>query len=485
MDLTKAYDLINHAIAKKGLELQGVSKYIVTLCTQVWKGPRSCHVEGELTKTPVRPKRSLPQGESMAPGAMVSTLVPWQPTSIDRWAFMDDRSLVASGPNAHANHTAALAYTKQFDEKVGNKENEGKRQHWTKHTTDPIEHLGLAVIPGNPNAAILPRGGWERLYTTISRIGSLPGSARVRENLIAAYAKPLWSWPLPLVTFPPDDVAHKIFRAVLRSGCTWWCRGRWWAQRVQLHPLYSGLLTTLKRVADVNLVWSIFVEAAVSRLLDKCGFKHGGFDKSLGICMKLNPDDVSRISQATSKVRQGRLWFWPNVVDAEHAVRACCRIRLLNTSYKSRNDYEGMDRVDIDASSTKPWIDFVKGLNTEEDRRALSIWRGGAIHTQTRRANRSPGDPPLLCVLCDEPNPSARHLWAECAGTQAQRAALSTKYRVPQSWWLNQPRVTSKSGWITLDAAPGPHRRGALQACSCEMGVQLVTTVTQRLLAGQ
>ena len=121
-----------------------------------------------------------------------------------------------------------------------------------------------------------------------------------------------------------------------------------------------------------------------SLLLDKCGFKYGGFDKSLGIRIKLSPDDDPRISQATSKVRQGRQWFWSNAVGAEHAVRACCRIRLLNTSYKSRNDYEGMDRVDIDASSTKPWIDFVKGLNTEEDRRALSIWRSGAIHTQTR-----------------------------------------------------------------------------------------------------
>ena len=159
MDLTKAYDMIDHAIARKGLEMQGVSNYVVTLCTKVWSGPRYCHVEGELTKTPVRPTRSLPQGESMAPGAMVSTLVPWQPLDIDSWAFMDDRSLVASGPNAAANHANALEYTRIFDQKVGNKENEGKRQHWTKHSTEPIEHLGLAVVPGDPHAEILPRGG--------------------------------------------------------------------------------------------------------------------------------------------------------------------------------------------------------------------------------------------------------------------------------------------------------------------------------------
>ena len=191
----------------------------------------------------------------------------------------------------------------------------------------------------------------------------------------------------------------------------------------------------------------------------------------------------TEIRQSPERYRQ---CFWSGDKGAEHAVRACCRIRLLNTSMSSRNDYEGMARVDVDTSSTKPWLDFVKGLITDE-RKALSILRSGAIHTQTRRCRtgRLPSDPQILCVLCDQPLPSARHLWAECAGTQSLRLEIGRQYRVPQTWWLNQPRVTAKSGWITLDAARDSSRRGVLQACSCAMGIKLISTVTKRLLDDQ
>ena len=128
-DLSKAYDMIDHELAAEALRRQNVPRFVIGLCTFVWKGPRYCHVEGELDHEPIRPVRSLPQGESTAPGGMVATLVPWQPPSSTKsWAFMDDRSLTAAGPDATANLDAAQAYTDQFDQDSGFVENMGKRQ---------------------------------------------------------------------------------------------------------------------------------------------------------------------------------------------------------------------------------------------------------------------------------------------------------------------------------------------------------------------
>ena len=364
------------------------------------------------------------------------------------------------------------------------KENASKRQHWTSETTHRIEHLGLSVIPGDPTAEILPRGGWEPLYTTIERIGSLPGSANVRENLVAGYARPLWPWASPLTSPPPIEAAKKIFHAVLRSKCKWWCQGRWWAQRVQLHPLYSCFITAIKRISDDDLVWSLFIDNNLCKIVEQCGFIYEGFDKSHGARIGLTDHEDHRIKKITAKLRAGRNWFWTGTPEAEHAIRACCRLRLLGTCAPSRHDSEGVDRIDIEASSTKQWTNFTKGL-TEDERRALSIWHSGATHTQTRRWHN--GHTPveeILCTLCKQPCPSARHLWASCPGTQQYRTELGALYHVNQNWWLAQPKVTSKTGWITLDAANNVERRGALQACACAMGIKIVMNVTKRLLDG-
>jgi hypothetical protein len=34
------------------------------------------------------------------------------------------------------------------------------------------------------------------------------------------------------------------------------------------------------------------------------------------------------------------------------------------------------------------------------------------------------------------------------------RLSLQQRYNVPPLWWSQQPRVTSKSGWVTYNAAP-------------------------------
>ena len=59
---------------------------------------------------------------------MEAALVPWEPSSITKWAFMDDRSMVAGGAEAHADMTAGLAYKQKFDSDSAMKENQSKRK---------------------------------------------------------------------------------------------------------------------------------------------------------------------------------------------------------------------------------------------------------------------------------------------------------------------------------------------------------------------
>ena len=128
----------------------------------------------------------------MAPGGMTSTLVPWKPPLASHWAFMDDRNLNARGANSSADLAAATEYTEKFDKAIGAIENASKRQDWSKETEHRVEHLGLTVIPGQPDAPNLPRGGWEKLFTAISRLGRLPGSTSIRERMAGAFVRPLW-----------------------------------------------------------------------------------------------------------------------------------------------------------------------------------------------------------------------------------------------------------------------------------------------------
>ena len=127
-DLSKAYDNIDHEIGAAALAHEAIPEVCIASATAVWKGPRLCQVEGELASEPVWPTCGLPQGDSMAPGAMVGTLVPWSP-SMRKWKFMDDRSMTAPSDEALEEN---IQYTCVFDRDIGYQENIGKRQRWKR-----------------------------------------------------------------------------------------------------------------------------------------------------------------------------------------------------------------------------------------------------------------------------------------------------------------------------------------------------------------
>ena len=59
----------------------------------------------------------------------------------------------------------------------------------------------------------------------------------------------------------------------------------------------------------------------------------------------------------------------------------------------------------------------------------------------------------------------------ECPRFEPKRLNLQCECRILPTWWAHQPRMTSKSGWITLEAATCTDRRVALQIAACRVAL--------------
>lgn len=467
MDLSKAYDNIDHGIAAAAFEAEGVPKAVIATCQLAWQGPRFCCVANEIAR-PVWPTKALPQGDSCAPGAMTGTLVPWNPSPATGRAFMDDRSLTAKGEGHQARLEAGLQATQRFDSEVGFVENAGKRQEWSVENGNRVEHLGVTCVPSDPSAPILPRGEWVKLMTSIQVLASLPGAMSVRERLAAAYIRPHWIWACPLIAPVPKHVPALLFRAVLNTRCMWWCQGRWWAQRIELHPLYGAAIHAMKAIESENLVWSPFMHTAVSRHCDCLGLQLVAFEQQRGLCLQVAQDDDERVLRVSAEVRGQEEVFWTADPAAKHAIRAIARIRCLQSVRTSRHDSEGVHEVDIEASSHRSWKAWVRSLSYDEEK-LLRIFRSGATRTPTRRHREE-----TFCPFCQALWPSLRHFWQDCPRFQERREFIQADHGLAANFWAEQPRVTSKSGWITHGASRLIGGRVGMQIAACQLGISIL-----------
>ena len=152
-----------------------------------------------------------------------------------------------------------------------------------------------------------------------------------------------------------------------------------------------------------------------------------------------------------------RLTVWTSEDHCQHLLRVVCRARAICEAVSTRRDVEGISRVDVQASSEKPWQTFSKELSGEEAR-LLNVYRGGASSTPTRRSNLE--EVTQHCKKCGQCVwPSMRHYVAECSRYDLVRETASRRYGLGRWFWTNLPRVSSKSGWITLDAHPKKEKR--------------------------
>lgn len=167
--------------------------------------------------------------------------------------------------------------------------------------------------------------------------------------------------------------------------------------------------------------------------------------------------------------------FRPDRPEGAHAARVCARAVALSSVRATRWDAEGASRIDIEVQSSRLWKRWVRTLAGEDVWR-LAVWRGGAIHTPTRRWGLRGPDVAHrhACAACGFPYASARHFWAECPRFDADRAALQRDFRIPVCWWRQQPRCTAKSGWITAGAAATLERRAEMQVAACSLGLRIL-----------
>ena len=221
---------------------------------------------------------------------------------------------------------------------------------------------------------------------------------------------------------------------------------------------------------------SDFVTHSLRNHLKCMGLKLTGHSPGNGLLLEVDMNDDFRVLEATRSLRHGTSSFWSKGDAAKHALRIVSRIRLINLARTTRHDAEGVEAVDLEASSGKTWQSFKNGLSSE-DLRLLKVWRGGAAPTQTRDARRYGAE---ACTHCGAPDPSARHLWAHCSMFSSQRKALSKTYGVPLSWWGSQPKITAKSGWVTYEAHPCSLQRQRLLVMACKMGIEVMSHLSKR-----
>ena len=93
----------------------------------------------------------------------------------------------------------------------------------------------------------------------------------------------------------------------------------------------------------------------------------------------------------------------------------------------------------------------------------------GLVKTHTRRWYLK--DDQRCHCTCGAPRRSARHRFAECPEMAPLRDQLSARFHIPAPWWQAQPRVLSKSGWITSDAGDSHDVRVQRQIAACTLGI--------------
>jgi hypothetical protein len=228
------------------------------------------------------------------------------------------------------------------------------------------------------------------------------------------------------------------------------------------------VLTAIDRITTWDLRWSTFLEVNLTSFFDAIGFEFLQYDPERGVQFRRSVDEPDvRVRRLCGR----RHIFWNDEEMVPHLLRQVCRARALAHASASRHDSEGVDQIDLEASSARAWSTFRDSL-TLEDRIHLKIFRCGATHSPTRRWSTTRPDLTAACPSCGGPHrPSARHYVAECAALAGFRQELNDAYHIPPGWWARQPRATLKTGWITFPAHASAARRAELQVAVCRMGL--------------
>jgi hypothetical protein len=254
-------------------------------------------------------------------------------------------------------------------------------------------------------------------------------------------------------------------------------------ENVQLHPVLGGSLQAMQAAAkETASAASRTLQAAVGKHAAAIGLRVRKWSDQWGLVLEMPEDGDARARRAATVAaiaegpefvaEFGQLAFRPAVAAGAHAARVAARIVASKVIVKTRNDADGADDIDIEVQSHPVWVGWRRDLKAEQQRQ-LTVWRQGAVWTPTRRWRNG------ACGWCGAEWASARHLWAECPHLAPQRRRIEEIAGLPPEWWNLQPRVTSKSGWITTVAANTVKQRAWCQVAACEMALVVAEAILQ------
>ncbi|CAK9075753.1 unnamed protein product [Durusdinium trenchii] len=409
---------------------------------------------------------SIPQGDPTSPTVLAQILRPWHAIihlkhpMVRTWAYCDDRSLRCSGTLEDLNE--ALASTRRFDDVVGFSENMKKRQIWANN--DAVEHLGLSVCPASQDLPTL-RNGWDAIADNFPFLAKIPGGVMPRENAVRVFFKSKWTWPVPLIAPPPVSFVSKLFHQLLNhTKCSWWCSGRFWADRIDIHPIFGLACAAVLSAHRFHNPPPNAVFRAVKFYLELLDLHLVSWDNR-GLYFSVNPQNQN-LSRFVSAYGES-IKLMPEGVPP-HVLRVAARHKSLLQIRPSRLDSEDFSNIDVEASSHPLWSTWRAKLS-RKNLIVLNIYRGGAIQTPTRGGYSH--DP--SCPFCNAQLASMRHFWALCPKFRAKRDFLEGFFQIPSGWWALQPRVTSKSGWVVLSAAVSAVQRAKCQIAACELAFEI------------
>ena len=513
IDLEKAFDSVQHDAAEAALLHRGTPPQVAAFLRKaVWAGKRLCNVDGELAGG-LWPCASVPPGDPRSMDALAALLSPW-PAVVSRaapvltWLFVDDRSLkVRQGTQSPDEALErALDATRRFDDAIGARENASKRQSWegeglcehlglrlsglcTASSTDTRELSQAARLP-LPQTVPLPalRDGWDPVLAAIGRLALVPATLAVREKLAECFINSRWQWAAPLLPVPGQDVTKAVYAAVLRTGCTWWCKARFFAERLSLHPQLGTAVRCCTSAEGVSAWRAPLAHRAVSAHAAALLLTVVRFDATGLWLAPAQGSDARVVAAAAAAEREARAdalrqghappprlrgqpAFRPSLPAGAHAARVAGRVVALAGAAGTRHDVEGLGDADVELLSHPRWRAWKRSL-CDQDACALAVWRGGAVLTPTRRwsqrcAHRE------ACPWCPEPRASARHLFSECPRLEEARRQLQREHRLPAGWWASQPRALAKSGWLPRCAAASSERRVELLIAANKLGVKV------------
>ena len=272
-------------------------------------------------------------------------------------------------------------------------------------------------------------------------------------------------------------LAIQLRKAIINSQCNWWCPPRFWVPIVTTHPRYAPAIAAFSQARKLCNDQSQHLHCVLHRLAAHINVTYHGFNAK-GPVVAPAPNAHPHVHQLFRARRRADSSSHPTPPGAtntitiandatDHIIRMAARYTLWADISLKRNDAESCQHVDLEASSNPNFTKWVKSLD-EISAARLRIFRGGAAKTPTRTHHMTNN---ARCPYCNADLCSIRHLVTECPRLDDTRSQVLRAHHTDHGWLSQQPRVSTKTGWITMQAHRSAAKRADLQTGLCKLGI--------------